>query len=59
MENRIRPSLGLAHDAMDSFVAAIATFCERLLHRSDVNAAEIAFSDDWERRQIANELHRN
>ncbi len=59
MENRIRPRMGIAHDAMDSFVAAIASFCERLLHRSEENAGEIAFSDDWERQQIAAELHHN
>ncbi len=51
--------MGIAHDAMDSFVAAIASFCERLLHRSEENAGEIAFSDDWERQQIAAELHHN
>jgi hypothetical protein len=58
------PAIGLAHDAMDSLVAKIASICEGLFARNDAARAvaaepEVAFSDEWERKQIAHELHFN
>jgi hypothetical protein len=59
MKHASEPAAGLAHDAMDSFVAAIASFCSRLFSRHEAAPAEIAFSDEWERKQINREFHHN
>jgi hypothetical protein len=59
MDTSNRPSTGLAHDAMDSFVAAIASFCERIFSRHAPAEADVAFSDEWERKQINREFHLN
>jgi hypothetical protein len=49
----------LSHDAMDAFVATVLGWCERRFNRAPEPAQDIAFSDEWERRQIARELHWN
>ena len=56
----VRPASGLSHDAMDTLVSAIASFCERIFARSrPAQATDVAFSDEWERKQIAREFHLN
>ncbi len=59
MDTSHMPAAGRPHDAMDSFVAAIASFCSRLFSHRETPEAEIAFSDEWERKQIAREFHLN
>ena len=59
MEHSAQPAAGAAHDAMDSFVAAIAAFCSRLFNRHESAPSEIAFTDEWERKQIMREFHHN
>jgi len=59
METSLRPAAGRTHDAMDSLVAAVASFCSRLFRRTEVPEPEVAFSDEWERKQIAREFHLN
>jgi hypothetical protein len=53
------PAAGRPHDAMDSFVAAVAAFCSRIFSRQETSETEVAFSDEWERKQIAREFHLN
>lgn len=48
----------LPHDALDALVATIIGWCERWGHKPE-QRAEIAFNDEWERQQIARELHSN
>ncbi len=55
METNIRPAAGWSHDAIDSLVAAILGWWERCTARQP--EAEIAFSDEWERRFLYRELH--
>jgi hypothetical protein len=57
MRVSVQPAAGFSHDAMDSFVAALAAFCARLVRRRESVPIEVAFSDEWERAQIARELH--
>ena len=49
---------GPSHDAMDALVATVIGWCER--HFAPAAEPEpvgdIAFSDEWERKQIAREL---
>jgi hypothetical protein len=59
MDTSNTPAAGRAHDAMDSFVAAIASFCSRIFSRQADPEPEVAFSDEWERSQIVRELHLN
>jgi hypothetical protein len=48
-----------SHDALDALVANIfGWFGSRRKTRPD-DTGDIAFSDDWERKQIARELHWN
>jgi hypothetical protein len=49
----------LSHDALDAFVATILGWCERRLGQKSQAAADVAFSDEWERQQIERELHWN
>ena len=59
METTHAPAAGRPHDAMDSLVAAIASFCSRIFSRREMPDTDIAFSDEWERKQIAREFHLN
>jgi hypothetical protein len=59
MDTSSMPAAGRAHDAMDSFVAAIASFCSRIFSRHETTESDVAFSDEWERKQIAREFHLN
>ena len=59
MEQSPQPAAGTAHDAMDSFVAAIASFCSRLFSHHDADQTDVAFTDEWERKQIMREFHHN
>jgi hypothetical protein len=64
MNTSVEPFTGLAHDAMDSLVAKIASICEGLFTRNEsaraaATESDVAFSDEWERKQIAHELHFN
>jgi hypothetical protein len=48
-----------SHDGFDAFVATIIGWCEEHLHHAPEESTEVAFSDEWERKQIARELHWN
>jgi hypothetical protein len=52
-----KPSL--SHDAIDAFVATVFGWYERHFTARPEPCGEIAFSDEWERKQIARELHWN
>jgi hypothetical protein len=47
----------LSHDAIDRFVATVLGWCDRLTHVATEPTVDVAFSDEWERKQIARELH--
>lgn len=47
-----------AHDTLDALVAKIFGWFSRSNDHRD-ETGEIAFSDEWERKQIARELHWN
>jgi len=49
----------LSHDAIDAFIAKVFGWCEERLAPAPEENADIAFSDEWERKQIARELHSN
>jgi hypothetical protein len=50
---------GLSHDAMDALVAALLGWYERHFKPAEEPSEDVAFSDEWERKQIARELHWN
>ncbi|HEV8023153.1 MAG TPA: hypothetical protein VGP41_17895 [Candidatus Lustribacter sp.] len=55
----MEPNKKLSHDAIDAFVATLFRWCDNL-RPSDANEThDVAFSDEWERKQIARELHWN
>ncbi len=49
----------LSHDAIDAFVATLIGWCERAFSHAAQPHDDVAFSDEWERKQIARELHWN
>jgi hypothetical protein len=49
----------LAHEKIDAFVAGIIGWCENAFSQKSEPADDVAFSDEWERKQIARELHWN
>jgi hypothetical protein len=49
----------LSHDGIDALVATVLAWCQGRFARSAEPAEDVAFSDEWERRQIARELHWN
>jgi hypothetical protein len=59
MDTSHSPAAGRPHDAMDSLVAAIASFCSRIFSHQEETQTDVAFSDEWERKQIAREFHLN
>jgi hypothetical protein len=50
---------GFSHDGIDAFVATVLAWCQGHFARTPEPAEDVAFSDEWERRQIARELHWN
>jgi hypothetical protein len=48
---------GFAHDRMDALVATVIGWYQAHFTESREPAVEVAFSDEWERKQIARELH--
>ena len=50
----------LPHEAIDRLVATVFGWCERAFSRNSArDLGDVAFSDEWERKQIARELHWN
>jgi len=47
----------LSHDAMDALVASVIGWYERHFTHIEEPTGDVAFSDEWERKQIARELH--
>jgi hypothetical protein len=50
---------GLSHDAMDALVATLLGWYQRHFKQAEEPSEDVAFSDEWERKQIARELHWN
>jgi hypothetical protein len=48
---------GFAHDRMDALVATLIGWCQSHFSKTQKPSGEVAFSDEWERKQIARELH--
>jgi hypothetical protein len=48
-----------SHDAIDAFVATIFRWCDHSRPSDSNETGDVAFSDEWERKQIARELHWN
>jgi hypothetical protein len=48
-----------SHDAIDAFVATIFGWIDGRLNKQPEAFGDVAFSDEWERKQIARELHWN
>ena len=51
-----------SHDGLDAFVATVLGWWRQLLQKQPGTPEElhdVAFSDEWERKQIARELHWN
>ena len=55
MEQKSGPS----HDAIDAFVATLLDWCQQHFTRTPEPLGDVPFSDEWERKQIARELHWN
>jgi hypothetical protein len=54
------PTYGIfSYDEVDAFVAAVFRMCEALLSRKAEPINHPAFSDEWERKQMAHELQWN
>ena len=49
----------LAHDGLDALVANVLGWYASHFNKQAEPEADVAFSDEWERRQIAAELHWN
>ncbi len=49
-----------SHDAIDALVATVLGWFNGHQHtQAPAEVADVAFSDEWERKQIARELHWN
>jgi hypothetical protein len=55
----MEPKQTLSHDAMDALVATVIGWYQEHFAQAPEPPEEIAFSDEWERKQIARELHWN
>jgi hypothetical protein len=55
MESKTR----FSHDAIDALVATIFSWFDGHRHQAPAESGDVAFSDEWERKQIARELHWN
>jgi hypothetical protein len=54
------PHAGPSHDGIDALVASVLGWYERhFIPTAPEPVEEVAFSDEWERKQIARELHWN
>ena len=54
------PHAGPSHDGVDALVASVLGWYERYFTPTAPEPVEeVAFSDEWERKQIARELHWN
>ena len=49
----------LAHEKIDALVTSIIGWCQTAFTKSPETHDDVAFSDEWERKQIARELHWN
>jgi hypothetical protein len=49
----------LSHDRIDALVATVLGWCEQRFTQKEIPSGDVAFSDEWERKQIARELHWN
>jgi hypothetical protein len=49
----------LPHEKIDALVSTIIGWCERTFSQKTEPVDDVAFSDEWERKQIARELHWN
>lgn len=56
METHLPRVHGLPHCRIDSMVASIALFCERVFSRHTEADPEIAFTDEWERAYMLREF---
>ena len=50
---------GPSHDAVDALVANVIGWYQRHFQQAPDPSEDIAFSDEWERKQIARELNWN
>jgi hypothetical protein len=49
-----------SHDVIDALVATVFSWFDGHHHQhAPAETADVAFSDEWERKQIARELHWN
>jgi hypothetical protein len=49
-----------SHDVLDALVATVFSWFDGHQHQqAPAEMADVAFSDEWERTQIARELHSN
>jgi hypothetical protein len=54
------PVAGPSHDGIDALVASVFGWYERhFTQTASEPSPDVAFSDEWERKQIARELHWN
>jgi hypothetical protein len=53
----MEPKAQFSHDTIDAIVAKIFSWFDG--HQQQAPPEDIAFSDEWERKQIARELHWN
>jgi hypothetical protein len=56
---RMEPKQTQMHDGIDAFIATIIGWCEERFSPAPEENADVAFSDEWERKQIARELNWN
>jgi hypothetical protein len=56
---RMEQKQGLSHDAIDALVSAVINWYQRYFQQGPDETEDVAFSDEWERKQIARELHWN
>jgi hypothetical protein len=54
----MEPENYFAHDVIDAFVARVFGWL-RNKQTTPAELGDVAFSDEWERKQIARELHWN
>jgi hypothetical protein len=55
MEDKFTPS----HDGIDALVASVLGWYQRYFEPETAPGDDSAFSDEWERKQLARELHWN
>jgi hypothetical protein len=55
----MEPKAQFSHDAIDALVAKVFSWFDGHQQQAPAESGDIAFSDEWERKQIARELHWN